>query len=142
MELIRELAEHHDAIADVTTNEAVLADALFGDSPVAYALVADDDHEIVGCAIWSLPYAVWRGRQYVWLSDLYVREPFRRRGHARELIDALARICKQHNYHRIEWRVSQDNQSAEPFYEAIGAVGQEDWRLWQLKDDALEARAE
>ncbi|MFF9021181.1 GNAT family N-acetyltransferase [Streptomyces eurythermus] len=138
--LIRELAEYERALDEARATKEQLTEALFGERPAAYAHVAEDAHgEVVGFALWFLNFSTWRGVHGIYLEDLYVRPEARGGGHGKALLTELARICVARGYERLEWSVLNWNRPAIDFYEALGARPQDDWAVYRLTDEALNA---
>ncbi|MBL1081828.1 GNAT family N-acetyltransferase [Streptomyces actinomycinicus] len=137
--LIRELAEYEKAAEEARATEEQLAEALFGERPAAFAHLAvdEDSGEAVGFALWFLNFSTWRGVHGIYLEDLYVRPGARGGGHGRALLTALARICAERGYERLEWSVLNWNEPAIGFYEALGARPQDEWTVYRLTDGAL-----
>ena len=77
---------------------------------------------MVGCALWFLNFSTWRGVHGVYLEDLYVRPAHRGRGLGRALLVALAAVCVERGYARLEWPVLDWNEPSIGFYRALGAV--------------------
>lgn len=139
--LIRELAEYEKAAEEVRAGEEHVREALFGERPAAFAHLAVDEEsgEPVGFALWFLNFSTWRGVHGIYLEDLYVRPEARGGGHGRALLAALARICVERGYERLEWSVLNWNRPAIGFYEALGARPQDEWTVYRLTDGALTA---
>ncbi|MCX4859258.1 GNAT family N-acetyltransferase [Streptomyces canus] len=137
--LIRELAEYERALEEAKATEEQLHEALFGSRPAAYAHMATDDSTgaVIGYAIWFLTFTTWRGVHGIYLEDLYVRPTARGGGHGKALLTALARICVERGYQRLEWSVLNWNTPAIDFYEALGARPQDEWTVYRLTDEAL-----
>ncbi|WP_405672660.1 GNAT family N-acetyltransferase [Streptomyces canus] len=137
--LIRELAEYERALEEAKATEEQLHEALFGSHPAAYAHVATDDSTgaVIGYAIWFLNFSTWRGVHGIYLEDLYVRPTARGGGHGKALLTALARICVERGYQRLEWSVLNWNTPAIDFYKALGARPQDEWTVYRLTDEAL-----
>jgi ribosomal protein S18 acetylase RimI-like enzyme len=142
--MIRELAEYERAGADARATQLQLADALFGEHPAAFALVAQDDAagSVVGFALWFRNFSTWTGTHGVYLEDLYVRPEARGGGHGRALLAELAAICVERGYERFEWSVLDWNTPAIGFYRAIGAVPQDEWTVQRLGGEPLAALAQ
>lgn len=136
---VRELAAYERAESEVKLDEPRLHEVLFGPEPKAFCLVATptDSDEPVGFAVWFVTFSTWLGRHGIYLEDLYVRERYRRAGHGRALLAALAEICVQRGYGRLEWSVLDWNAPAIAFYEAIGATAQDEWTVHRLSGAAL-----
>ncbi|MFJ9646943.1 N-acetyltransferase family protein [Streptomyces sp. NPDC004244] len=136
--MIRELAEYERVPHEARATEEQVREALFGERPAAFAHVAQaPDGEPVGFAIWFLNFSTWRGVHGIYLEDLYVRPGARGGGYGRELLAALARICVERGYERLEWSVLDWNEPAIGFYEALGARPQDGWTVYRLTDGAL-----
>ena len=93
--------------------------------------------DVVGMAVWFLSYSTWTGTNGVWLEDLYVDPAHRGSGLGQRLLQALARVCVDRGYRRLEWWVLDWNAPSIGFYESIGAVAQDEWTRFRLDGDAL-----
>jgi len=136
--LVRELAKYEREPNAVVATEALVHDALFGDSNVAYGLIAEDDGAPVGFAIYFFNFSTWLGRRGLYLEDLYVRPEVRGRGVGKLLLRRLAAIAIQHGCGRMEWAVLDWNQPAIGFYKTLGAVPMDDWTTFRLTGPALQ----
>ena len=58
-------------------------------------------------------------------------------GIAHVLLEALAQVCVERGYRRLEWWVLDWNTPAQDFYRSLGAEAQPDWTTWRLDNDAL-----
>ncbi|MFE9422886.1 GNAT family N-acetyltransferase [Kitasatospora sp. NPDC006697] len=139
IELIRELAEYERALPEAQATEEQLREALFGEQPAVYGLIAEDDAtlETVGFALWFRNFSTWKGTHGIYLEDLYVRPAHRGGGHGRALLAALARIAVERGYQRFEWSVLDWNEPSIGFYKSLGAVPMEEWTVFRLSGDAL-----
>ncbi|MEV1020466.1 GNAT family N-acetyltransferase [Streptomyces sp. NPDC050264] len=137
--MVRELAEYEKELHEVRATEAQLGEALFGERPAAFAHIAEDDvtGEPVGFALWFLNFSSWRGVHGIYLEDLYVRPGARGGGYGKALLTALARICVERGYERLEWSVLNWNEPSIQFYRALGARPQSEWSMYRLTDDGL-----
>jgi len=66
------------------------------------------------------PVHLRAGRSTVRMSDLFVAPEWRRKGIGRLLVDAVVRWARERRADWLEWQASQ---SAAPFYERLGYVG-------------------
>ena len=140
--MIRELAEYERAGHEVRATEEQLRQALFGQSPALFGHVAEDDAgQVAGFALWFLNFSTWLGCHGVYLEDLYVSPSARGRGHGRDLLIELARICVERGYGRLEWWVLDWNAPALGFYRSLGAVPMDEWTVHRVTGDALQALA-
>ncbi len=142
LSLIRELADYEHLSDKVDATEALIAEALFSPGATQRCDLAEWDGEVAGQALWFTNFSTFRGRNGLYLEDLYVRPAFRGRGIGKALLARLARECETRNWPRMEWVVLDWNQPAIDFYRSLGAVLAEDWRLVRLDGQALAALAQ
>ncbi|MHA6627811.1 N-acetyltransferase family protein [Pseudonocardia sichuanensis] len=135
--LVHELAEYERAASACTLTEPQLRHALFGPEPVAQCHVAEAAGEVVGCAIWFLNFSTWTGVAGIHLEDLFVRPAHRGSGLGRALLAALAGVCAERGYARLEWQVLDWNEPSIGFYRALGAVPMDEWTTFRLDGAAL-----
>jgi GNAT superfamily N-acetyltransferase len=141
--LVHELAEYEREPASCTLTDEQLHAALFGPSPALFGHVAEVDGpggaEVVGCALWFLNFSTWRGVHGVYLEDLFVRPAHRGTGLGKALLAALAALCVERGYARLEWVVLDWNEPSIRFYRSIGAAPTEGWSTFRLDGEALGA---
>lgn len=125
----------------VENTEDALTATLFGEDPKAFAHVVEREGRIVGIALWFLTYSTWTGRHGIWLEDLYVADAERGRGFGKALIVALADICVQRGYSRLEWTVLDWNTPAVAFYRSLRAEPMSEWTTQRLSGADLHALA-
>jgi GNAT superfamily N-acetyltransferase len=65
-------------------------------------------------------WSVWKSAEDCWLEDLYVREPARREGLGRALVEAAVARARERGCRRIELDVNEDNAAALALYTACG----------------------
>ncbi|MGW1195058.1 N-acetyltransferase family protein [Streptomyces sp. NPDC002536] len=149
--MIRELAAYERALEAAKATEEQLHEALFGEHPAAFALIAESDEstpedgraerETVGFALWFRNFSTWTGTHGVYLEDLYVRPHARRAGHGRALLAALAKICTDRGYERFEWSVLDWNEPSIAFYKSLGAEPMSEWTVHRMSGEPLQALA-
>jgi GNAT superfamily N-acetyltransferase len=137
--LIRELAVYEKLADEVVATPELLAEALFGAKGVAEAVLAEWQGEVVGFALWFRNFSTFVGRPGLYLEDLYVRESHRGRGIGKALMLHLAAIACERGYGRMEWSVLDWNRPAIDFYRSLGAVPMDEWTVFRLDRQALEA---
>ncbi len=135
--MIHELAHFERAPDHCTVVERQISTALFDEPATVRGHVAEVDGEVAAMALWFLSFSTWDGVAGVYLEDLYVRSPFRRRGLARGLLAALARECVDNGYTRLSWSVLNWNTDAIALYEAVGAEPQSEWTTYRLSGSGL-----
>ena len=135
--LVHELATYEREPDAVVATEEQFRTALFGAEPKVHCLVAEDDGEVVGFAVYFLNFSTWLGTHGIYLEDLFVRPSARGAGHGRALLSELARIAVERGYGRVEWAVLDWNVDAQGFYRSLGAAPQDDWTVWRLTGESL-----
>jgi GNAT superfamily N-acetyltransferase len=135
--LVHELADYEREAASCLLTDEQLHAALFGPTPALFGHVAELDGPVVGCALWFLNFSTWRGVHGVYLEDLYVRPAHRGQGLGRALLAALAAVCTERGYARLEWSVLNWNEPSIAFYRSIGAVPMDEWTTFRLDGVAL-----
>jgi len=140
--LIRELAEYERAPNDVVANEEGLRQVLFGDKPSAEVLLAFEDENPVGFAVYFFNFSTWLGRPGLYLEDLFVRPETRGKGFGRALLQRLAQIARERGCGRMEWAVLNWNEPAIGFYKKLGALPQDQWTVFRLTQEGIAELAE
>lgn len=139
--LIRELAAYEKLSPEVVATEEGLRATLFGEHPYAETLLAREDGESAGFALFFHNYSTFAGRPGIYLEDLYVRPEFRGRGIGRALLAHLAHLAVERGCARLEWAVLDWNEPSIGFYRSLGAVPMDDWTVFRLAGGALERLA-
>ncbi len=137
LRFVRELAAFEREPDAVEATEAMLADALFGPTPAAEAIIADGADGPLGFALFFHNFSTWKGRRGLYLEDLYVTPDARGQGVGAALLRHLAGLALDRGCARFEWSVLDWNEGALRFYRTLGAVGQEEWTVQRVDGDAL-----
>ena len=137
--MIHDLAAFEREPDAVEVDEDLLVAALFAETPVVFANVADDDGHVLGMTIYFRNFSTWTGKLGIYLEDFYVRPEARGAGVGRALMGALGDEARAHGYARIDWSVLDWNETAIRFYESIGAVPMDEWTGYRLTGEALAA---
>lgn len=137
LRFVRELAAFEREPDAVAATEPMLAEALFGATPAAEAVVAEVDGVAAGFALFFHNFSTWTGRRGLYLEDLYVTPDARGRGIGTALLRHLAALALDRGCARFEWSVLDWNAPAVALYRAIGAVGQDEWTVQRVGGEAL-----
>lgn len=135
--LVGELADYEKLSHEVDATEAMIADALFGESPRLFCDIAEWDGAAAGFAVWFLNFSTFRGRPGIYLEDVFVRPEFRGKGIGKALLTRLARRCVDQGWARFEWAVLDWNAPSIAFYKSIGAQVMDEWNICRLSGEAL-----
>ena len=139
--LVRELAEYErEPEAVKATEQDILRDG-FGSAPRFQCVIAEWDGSPAGFALFFYNYSTWEGRAGLYLEDLYVRPPFRKRGIGKALFRHLAQRAVDENLSRLVWQVLEWNRPAIEFYESIGARHASAWLTMRLTGQTLRQAA-
>ncbi len=135
--LIVELAVYEREPDAVKASEADFHAALFGDKPLAEAVLAEIDGTAVGMAVFFTSFSTWTGKGGLYLEDLFVRPEARGQGVGKALLVHLAGLAVTRGLARFEWSVLDWNTPAIGFYTALGARPQDEWTVMRVTGDAL-----
>lgn len=139
--MVRELADYQKMGTQVEATADDIASALFAPGSRVFCDIAEWSGEAAGVAIWFLHYSTFRGRDGLYLEDLFVRPAWRRRGIGKALMQRLAHRCVTDGLVSFEWTVMDWNAPSLAFYRSIGAEVQDQWKLCRLSGAALRAFA-
>ena len=142
LSLIRELAEYERAPDAVVANEAGLREVLFGPQRSAEVLLALEEGEPAGLAVYFYNFSTWLGRPGLYLEDLFIRPSVRGKGYGRALLERLALIARERGCGRMEWAVLDWNDPAIQFYKKLGAEPMKEWTVFRLAQDGIARLAE
>jgi GNAT superfamily N-acetyltransferase len=137
LSLIRELAEYERAPDAVVATENGLREVLFGRKRSAEVLLALEEDEPVGFAVYFYNFSTWLGRPGLYLEDLFVRPAVRGKGYGRALLGRLAQIAQERGCGRMEWAVLDWNDPAIQFYRKLGAEPMNEWTVFRLTAEGI-----
>jgi GNAT superfamily N-acetyltransferase len=137
--LIRELAKFEKLEDQVVTTDELLRAGLFGPHPYAEAVIAEQEAEPIGFALFFHTFSTFLARPGLYLEDLFVLADHRGRGVGRALLAHLARLAVERGCGRLEWSVLNWNEEAIRFYERLGARPNSEWTVYRLAGESLDA---
>lgn len=138
---IRELAEYEKLSHEAVASEADIHTALFGERPVAEAILGIEDIEPVGFALYFYNFSTFVGKPGLYLEDLFVSPAYRGKGYGKALLVHLAQRAVVRGCGRFEWSVLDWNEPSIRFYESLGARAMSDWTVYRVDGDALTSLA-
>lgn len=137
--LVGELAAYENLSHEFEANAMRYTEYLFGPRPRASVIIAHENGNAAGFAVWYPTYSTFSGLPGAFLEDLYVRPVFRRRGIGRALLAGVSGEARAVGCARLEWRALKWNQPALAFYESIGASPLGEWTTLRLDEPKLSA---
>ena len=140
--LIRELAEFENLTHLLQVTPEKLRPQLFGERPMAEALVAElgdgkGGGGIVAFALFFTNFSTFLAQPGLYLEDLYVKPAHRGRSIGKALLVKLARIAVERDYGRFEWSVLDWNENAIRFYKGMGASVMTEWQICRVTGESL-----
>lgn len=140
LDFIKGLAEYEKMTDQVVADEDLLREWIFekGRAEVLFAL---EDGAEVGFALFFHNFSTFLGRAGIYLEDLFVKPEYRGRGHGKGLIRELARIAVERGCGRLEWSCLDWNQPSIDFYLSLGACPMQEWTVYRLTGENLQAVA-
>lgn len=141
LQFIRDLAEYEKLAHLVVASEKTLRDTLFGNTPFAEVLIAEEEGTADGFALFFHNYSTFLAQPGIYLEDLFVKPEYRGRGYGKALLARLAQIACERNCGRVEWAVLDWNEPSIAFYKSLGARVMDEWHTFRLAGDALEKLA-
>lgn len=124
--LVLLLAEYEKMSDLVTGSEEDMYKLLF-ESGVGHCLVAEENGEVIGIALWFYNLSTFKCRKGIYLEDLFVLPEKRGGGVGTALLKALCKVAKDENCGRLEWSCLDWNTPSLKFYESLGAEPQNEW---------------
>jgi GNAT superfamily N-acetyltransferase len=147
VEAIAALAEEMDRFYGATEVDLLdvrlrqISEAIFGEQPSAYVLLAWKGEKLVGFAAYSFLWPAVGLTRSLFLKELYVVESERRSGVGRQLMQAIFAVAVKHDCSRVEWQTETVNASARAFYSDLGGQEHEGKVFYRLEGEALRGSA-
>jgi len=138
---ICDLAEYEKLRDEVKTTPEALATRLFGPRPYAEVLIAENDGDPIGFALFFHNFSTFEGKPGIYLEDLYIVPSARGLGAGKALLARLARIAVERDCARLEWWVLDWNEPSIAFYRSLGARAMDEWTVYRVDGTALDRLA-
>lgn len=126
LELINELAVYERAPQEVTVTLEHFVESGFGENPVWWAFVAEEQGLVQGFALYYIRYSTWKG-QRMYLEDILVTEKARGKGIGQLLFNRLIEEAKEKKLKGITWQVLEWNEPGINFYKKYKASFDAEW---------------
>jgi GNAT superfamily N-acetyltransferase len=134
---IKKLAAYEKLTHEVVATEMLLRETLFGSLRTAEVAIGYCEEKPVGFVLFFHNYSTFLGRPGLYIEDLFVDEPYRRRGFGRALLLYVAQLANERRCGRLEWAVLDWNEPAINFYKKLGAVAMNEWTIYRVTEEAL-----
>jgi ribosomal protein S18 acetylase RimI-like enzyme len=123
-------------------DDGAIRRALAEQLPKVEILLAFGEEDLLGFASFSMLFPGLGLEPQIYMKDLYIAAPARRRGVARALMRALAGIARSRGCVRIDWTTERDNLQAQAAYKALGAAILDEKIYYRLDAEAIACLAE
>ena len=134
--LITELAIFEKEPEAVEITVADLVRDGFSESPKFKVYVAEQEHNIIGIALFYERFSTWKGCT-IHLEDLIVTKSKQKIGAGKALYIAVLKHAYDNNFNRVAWEVIDWNTNAIDFYKSTGATYLNDWSVVQMNKENL-----
>lgn len=104
--------------------------------PRFQVLVAEQNAEIVGIALYYYGYSTWKGAM-IYLDDLVVKNEYRKKGIGKMLMDELISIAKEERINQVRWHVLDWNENAIQFYKKYPVTFDNTWITVKIEKENL-----
>jgi predicted N-acetyltransferase YhbS len=101
-------------------------------NPKAYVIVALDDNNPIGMALYSTIYFADEG-QIMWLSNIFVKEDYRNKKVAKAMIKYLKNVCEEKGYYAICGAVENSNELSKYFFNSLNSRWLENFKMIVIK---------
>jgi len=139
--LLHGLAVYEKMEREFTATPEQLAEALFSERPLAEAMLAEVEGQVVALCLWYRIFSSFAGKAELWIEDIFVEPEHRRKGIAKAAFRLVAQRALDEGCAAIGWNVLDWNKPAIAAYRAMGAVGREEWTDQRVTGPALVALA-
>ena len=135
-----EHAAYERSSFDPAGKEQALHRMLFAPDARLRCLVVEEGGALVGYATYSVECSTWDADQYMHMDCLFLRPEVRNKGIGRELMKTIAQEALVQGVVRMQWQTPSFNVDAVRFYDRMGPVKKEKFRMF-LGEDEVKALA-
>ena len=111
----------------------------FGAKPLFESYIAFLDGQAVGYAIVFHTYSSFLAQPTLYLEDIFIHPEFRGQKIGLALFLAMAQLASKRNCGRMDWTGLHWNTLAIDFYKKLGAIHMDEWQLFRLTTNELDA---
>jgi GNAT superfamily N-acetyltransferase len=134
---IKELAIYEKAEHEVFATVDTIKKSMFCENTQVQGLICELDGVAIGSAIYFYNYSTWLAKSGLYLEDLYITPEHRGKGAGLKLLKMMAKIAIEKDCARFEWSCLDWNKPSRDFYQAIGAVSQDEWIGYRMSGKTL-----
>jgi len=142
LNFIKKLADYERLSHEVVATEELLQRTLFGQRRTAEVAIGYLNSDPVGFVLFFHNFSTFVGRPGIYIEDLFVDEPFRRRGFGGALLRHVAKLAAARECGRLEWSVLDWNEPAINFYRKLGAGSMNEWTVFRMTGENLQRLAD
>ncbi len=132
IDLIKELALYEKAPHEVTITQEMLERDGFGEHPLFWVILAEENNEVLGMSFYYIRYSTWKG-PCLYLEDIIVKESQRCKGIGKLLMDATIEKAKEMKVALMVWQVLDWNEPAINFYKKYNTEFDGEWVNCKLR---------
>jgi GNAT superfamily N-acetyltransferase len=140
--LIQQLAEYEQLSHQMISTTELIQKYGFDKKKYFHTLLVENLGKglprFIGFALYFFTFSTFLGRPSLYLEDLFVLPAFRGRGIGKALLTELARIAQKEGCGRMEWAVLDWNEPAIKFYQELGAIPLDEWKIFRLNSSQIE----
>ncbi len=126
LELVRELADFERAPHEVKISLDHFTESGFGENPVWWAFVAEENSVVIGFALYYIRFSTWKG-QRLYLEDFIVTEEARGKGIGTLLFNRIIQEGKEKGFSGMMLQVLEWNQLSIRFYKKYEMTMDAEW---------------
>ncbi|PCJ24309.1 MAG: GNAT family N-acetyltransferase [Flavobacteriales bacterium] len=130
--LVKELALYEKAPEEVTITLKELEEDGFGENPLYWIILAENESGIMGMSFYYIRYSTWKGK-CLYLEDIVVKEEFRGKKIGKVLFEATIKAAKEMGAKLMTWQVLDWNEPALNFYKKFSAEMDSEWINGKLR---------
>lgn len=132
LELVKELALYEKASEEVTITLEELEKDGFGEHPLYWIILAENETGILGMSFYYIRYSTWKGR-CLYLEDIVVKEEYRGQKIGKVLFEETIKAAKAMGAKLMTWQVLDWNEPAINFYKKFNAELDGEWINGKLR---------
>lgn len=134
LDLVKELALYEKALEEVTITLEELEKDGFGEHPLYWIILAENETGILGMSFYYIRYSTWKGR-CLYLEDIVVKEEYRGQKIGKILFEETIKAAKAIDAKLMTWQVLDWNEPAINFYKKFNAELDGEWINGKLRFD-------